>query len=128
MTYQPPQNILAALLQTRQQQGARQMPAQVQNIDMSQPQPMQMPQQPQQQGGGLLSGISNLAGYAPNTMFGYQMPSQTNPQTGQQQNHGALGMISQMAGYAPNTMFGYGNSAANGTAFQNVLSNLMGGK
>lgn len=133
MTYQPPQNILAAILQSRKQQGAGQLPAQVPGVDMSQPQPTQLPPPDMSSDGGrgTLNNISRIAGYDPSTTFGYQMP----------QGGGALGMISQMSGYAPNTAFGYSMpqqqqplpqgqpaQAAQPNSLMSLLSSIFGGK
>lgn len=121
MTYQPPQNILAALLQTRKQQAAGQMPAQIQSVDMSQAQPAQLPQP--MSGANSGGSFSQALGLSPSAY----------PPNG---GGGALGLISNMAGYAPNTMFGYSaqnqpttaQPNQNQSAFMSILSNILGGK
>lgn len=124
MTYQPPQNILAAIYQLRKQQGAANPMPQGSGVDMSQPQQGQLPapimQQGGKAGGGLIGAASQAAGYDPSTMFGYQMP--------QQGAGGALGMISQMSGYAPNSLFGYQNQQGQSPNIMSLISNLFGGQ
>ena len=123
--YQPSANILQQIAQMRKQQGAQPDASAGLPQTPQQAQQPQQPQQPQNKAGDLdtIHQLSQMFGYEPNTVFGYNLGSVVSKMPTDQQQptgiSGALGSIAQ-----GNSV---GNSLAQSSQFGKVLSGLFGG-
>ena len=122
-TYQPPQNILAAILQSRKQQGAGQPQAQTQGVDMSQPQSAGLPAPK-----APIDPMSILNGY-----LGANTQQPINPQASQPSALAILTSQLVPGAQPPTNLFaqvtGLGNpNQSNGQNIGQYLANLFAGK